>query len=516
MQNKIEKILAELYVSDPSLKRHDAVLRKLVLELIEVRPNTNFDEHFRQELRRRLVALAETQQNKTSLTFNFMKRFQFAGAGIAMVALLVASVWYLSEANIPGSNLTSMLSGPKITRAGDNAFGSLSNVQQASGRGGSNASAQEGLAAAPTSDAAMGSGGGTDAKIMIAPENPINFRYVYTGDELTLVEGKVDVLKRNKNENNSSFSDFINRISLGLVNLNSFNSTQLQAFTFAEDKDLGYMVNVSMTEGSVNINENWSKWMRYAVTCAAPQGGIGGVAFESCAQPRKIDISEVPADDVLINAANAFLEEKGIPRGNYGEPFVNNEWRAHYERATDKTNIWIPEMVNVVYPLILEGQAVYDESGNRNGMNVAVRFSPEVRVSSVWDLTTQNYQSSSYQAETDVKRIMDLVARGGFRSYYYSEPGARTVDIELGTPEVSFVKVWNYKDGNSEELLVPALIFPVTKEPASNLVGPYYWYKKNVVIPLVKEILDNEPSIDPIRIMETPVEDVKTMPAPTR
>jgi hypothetical protein len=491
MHTQLENILAELYQSDPSLKQHDQVLRKLVVELLEMKPDTHFDESFRQELRRKLMALAETQESKPSLTSNFMKRFQFIGAGVAVFALLVASVWYLSDIKNPASNFTSMLSGPKITRAGDNAFGSLANLQQnarnQSGGGfGGNSNAPAPMAADNVAETSSPVGMGTsgDAK-MIAP-NLVNYRYIYKGEELTLVQDKVDVLKRQKNENTDILSDLVSRVSMGLVNLNSFNNTKLQSFNFVEDRDMGYMVNVTLNEGTININENWAKWQTAVMPCMDTMSSV-----RSSCEPKRIDISQIPADQVLIDAANAFLNDHDIPRAAYGEPFVNSDWRKQYERTSDKANYWIPDMLNVVYPLIIEDQPVYEEGGNVTGLNVSIRITPDVRVSSVWELTTQNYQSSSYAAETDVNRIMGLVEKGGFRNYYYTDANAtRTVDIELGTPEVSYVKVWNYTNSNSEELLVPALIFPVTKEPAD--LGEGYWYRKNIVIPLVKEILDNE------------------------
>lgn len=495
MHTQLEKILSDLYQSDPSLKQHDQVLRKLVVELLELKPDTHFDESFRQELRRKLMALAETQESKPSLTSNFMKRFQFVGAGVAVLALLVASVWYLNDIKNPATNFTSMLSGPKITRAGDNAFGSLANLtennrnQSGGGFGGS------GNNPAPVAaDESVGMGT-PDAK-MIAPEQSVNFKYVYTGEELTLIQDKVDVLKRQKNQNIGSLGDFISQISMGLLDVNSFDDTQVQNVTFAEDRENGYIVNISSSEGTVNINENWAKWPSLTMpACAVPLSSID----RGCPEPRRIKISEVPADQVLIDAANAFLDSHSISRAAYGEPFVQSDWRVQYERTVDKTSYWIPDMMNVVYPLTIDGQQIHDEGGNLTGMNVAVRFTPEVRVSGVWELTTQNYQSSSYQGETDVSRIMGLVEKGGFRNYYYSDPKAKTVEIELGTPEVSYVKLWNYSNGANEELLVPALIFPVTKEPAD--LGPNYWYRKNIVIPLVKEILDNEDRDNPVRIM---------------
>jgi hypothetical protein len=497
MHNQLENILADLYQSDPSLKQHDQVLRKLVVELLELKPNTHFDESFRQELRRKLMALAETQESKPSLTSKFMKRFQIVGAGVAVVALLIASVWYLNDIKNPASNLTTMFSGPKITRAGDNAFGSLANLSEnnrnQSGGGGTGNNVVP-MAADSAAETGIGMGTPSDAK-MIAPEQSVNFKYIYKGEELTLVQDKVDVLKRQKNQIMGGLGDFVSQISMGLIDVNSFNNTQVQSVTFVEDRENGYIVNVNTSEGTVNINENWAKWPSLTVpACAVPLSSID----RGCPEPRRINISEVPADQVLIDAANAFLDSHSISRTAYGEPFVNNDWRVQYERTADKSDYWIPDMMNVVYPLTIDGQQIHDEGGNLTGMNVSVRFTPEVRVSGVWELATQNYQSSSYQGEIDVTRIMGLVEKGGFRNYYYSDPKARTVEVELGTPEVSYVKLWNYSGGVNEELLVPALIFPITKEPAD--IGANYWYRKNIVIPLVKEILDNENN-DPVRIM---------------
>ncbi len=491
--NKIDNILAELYQSDPTLKQHEKMLKKVIVELMELKPDTQFDEQFRQELRRRLMSLAETKSSKQPLlSLNFMKRFQLVGAGVALFALLGVSAWYLNGIyNTSNSGLTNVFSGPKITRAEDNAFGSLANLQ-AAGRGGGGGGSTSMSADSGSEVSTPSAGMGGDAKMIAQPM--YNVKYVYAGEELTLSQDKVDVLKRIKNDN-TNLGGMANLVSLGLIDMDSFSNTQLQSFNFAEDKDYGYMVNVSLSEGTININENWNKWYALSQPCGTSERSS---MFVPC-EPRRIDISQVPDDQVLINAANAFLESHNIPRSIYGQPIVNQDWRTQYEASTDKMNYWIPDVMNVVYPLNIDGQAVYDENGNPTGLNVSVRYSPEVRVSSVWDLTSQNYQSSSYEAESDVKRIMGLVEKGGFRNYYYFEDAAaKTIEVELGTPEISMVKLWNYKDGMNEELLVPALIFPVTKQPAPN---PNYWIRKTVVIPLVKEILDNENGGGPIRIM---------------
>lgn len=491
---KLEQILHELYEADSSLRQHDTVLRSLVSEIIASKPNVQMDEAFRVGLRAQLTQLTQETKIKSSLIENFMNSFKLLGAGVAVIAVAAVGAWYFNGTGPSGmSNLTAMTNKPVISKSAANAFGSLAGLQQASsGQGGGGTLANLDSVAETVGNGNMGSGGGTsaapnaggdDGRIMIAPENPVNYRYVYQGEPLVLNQTEVDVLKRQKNSNAGGLAEFINRVTLGLVNFGSFSNTRLESFNFKEDRELGYMVNVNVAEGTVNIHENWPRWE----PLIAPAG-------------RRVDISEVPADSVITDAANAFLDQHGIDRTVYGTPVVNADWRVYYNATPNKADYWIPEVMNVVYPQMIDGQQVYDESGNPSGLNVGVRIAPEVRVTGVWELTTQNYQSSAYQAETSVERVMSLVERGGFRNYYYAADGARTVDVEVGTPDVAYVKLWDYKNGLNEELLVPALVFPVLNFDDENL-APSFWYRKNIVIPLVKEILDNENSDLPVRIL---------------
>jgi hypothetical protein len=159
---------------------------------------------------------------------------------------------------------------------------------------------------------------------------------------------------------------------------------------------------------------------------------------------------------------------------------------------------WLPDMLNVVYPLMIENQAVYDEGGNPSGLNVGINVRNK-QVVSVWDLSVQNYQSSQYDAETDLNRIMKVAEQGGVYGYVDITQGGRVVEIELAEPTIQYVKMWNYKNNQSEELLIPSLVFPIKEQPA----GDQYFYRKSVVVPLVKEILDR--NNNPVKIL--PLED---------
>lgn len=55
MDKKIETILNELYLLDPTLKSHEVDLRALVAKLISVKPDASVDENFAKELRHKLL-----------------------------------------------------------------------------------------------------------------------------------------------------------------------------------------------------------------------------------------------------------------------------------------------------------------------------------------------------------------------------------------------------------------------------------------------------------------------------
>lgn len=63
----------------------------------------------------------------------------------------------------------------------------------------------------------------------------------------------------------------------------------------------------------------------------------------------------------------------------------------------------------------------------------------------------------------------------------------KKVAVEVGAPKRVLMHTYNYKEGESQELFVPALMFPVTSTPTAN-----EYYPKEIVIPLVPELLNQE------------------------
>jgi hypothetical protein len=235
-------------------------------------------------------------------------------------------------------------------------------------------------------------------------------------------------------------------------------------------------VYVGVEEGSISINKNYD----YA-RCMSVECGV-----------RPLSESDMPEDEKIINVANQFLSEYGINKSNYGKPEVQNEWKMYLNAASPETrpNFYFPETISVTYPQLVNGKEVYEEGGNKNGLvvNVDVR---EMQGAGLWNLFSQKHESSAYDVEKDTARLIKIAEQGGFRRGYYpadsNQGEVKKNVIELGTPSIGLVKMWIYNEKGGQELIVPAYIFPVTNKPED-----VYFYQKNVVVPLVKEILDQD------------------------
>ena len=109
------------------------------------------------------------------------------------------------------------------------------------------------------------------------------------------------------------------------------------------------------------------------------------------------------------------------------------------------------------------------------------------RVSNVWNLTTHEYQASSYDLVTDVKQILDIASRGDvYSTPFGQDPNERIRDLKLGEPTRVLMQSWRQKDDSTgEEIYVPALRFPVIPD-ADGYVG----YRDAVIIPLVKDLIE--------------------------
>lgn len=411
---------------------------------------------------------------------------------ILIAAILPASLWYASpwrtwqatdRTKRVAANRTAEAFALNVSKVAVQHYGKLGQLVGATGQTVAKPDAAISSAAPGRTALGMGGGGTADAKMVSGIMPPFefkNYKFEYKG-ELSVGSSSAEVLRRIKTINTGvDAGSLLASLNFGPANLSSFSGMAMQSASFIQKEELGYNINISFDDGSVSIGQNWEMW---------PAGKCG--SDQSCFDAQRVKYEEVPSDADAIAIAESFVKDHGINISMFGAPEVNNFWRTSYDAAPDKASYYLPETVDVVYPLELDKLGVYDEySGQKQGLVISVHVKTK-RVASAYGLTTQAYESSSYESETDTKKILSYAEVGGINSY--RSEGAKTETLELGEPTRGFIRYYNYVSiasaslGNrNEELLVPALIFPIKNIPKDD---PNF-YRTSVIVPLVKEVLD--------------------------
>jgi len=502
-EDKLKQLLSELYELDPGLREHENSLIQLISRMEEIKPDTKFDQAFVARLRAEIIKKEQLVVNSSSLNkifnFNFMNKKIYLAAGSLVVAslLFVVFINFLPKnTDTPGRFSVSDLINRTITEKEVNklpagAFGSLAVL-------GSSASSNQdstNFAAAP-----MGLGGG--GKVMATAESTVaydsagtvdgfggmdmmvmpfyGFKYVYGGEELNLSESSADVYRRLKGQNSlaRNLAQSLSSVGFSEISLSTFQNLKMTSFSLAEDKDLGLFITFDFNEDNIYIYENWEKWRDPArEACGYDQ---------SCWDKYRLKISDIPADNELMSIAKNFLNKHKVVLTNYGEPRVENYWKEQYEAMPDKNNFYIPEYATVVFPLIINGQEVRDQSGGYAGLRVNINVIKKA-ASGLSGLAPYRYETSAYALETSASEVIKVAENGGFnRNYYIQGQEENLQTVTLGTPTQAYVQIYRYENGRSDELLVPALIFPVIDRPVSEF---YYYGQNYIIVPLVKDIL---------------------------
>ncbi len=531
---QLTQILTEL-----GLDPNDSQARKTVQRLLQSRPNIPMNEQFFRQLREDVqyqAAQMSPSHTSNNLSTNFTAMFInkiLASALVVMIVVAAGGFWYIQNRtdkplfqSPAAKEANQLLSGKfDVAEAPEESFGDLHKVsivnatEAAKLNSNSKPAAENGTSTEPGMSASMGSStnmspDSNDKMAMPAPA-PINpdpvpesYNFVYEGKDISSMLAKSQpVLKRKPpvQKGTGIASRIISLLSFGLIDLDKFHDLAIQYITFLEDRDYGYMLNVDLMQGTVNLNQNWEKWPQPEYVCKSPT--------DYCGPLPRITLENYPKDDAIISVADDFVKEYGISLEAYSKPqIIDQQWRVYYKNLpeTEKATFYFPEQVSVVYPLMLDGKQVLDEGGNPNGLTVTVDIRQN-RVISVYELTTKRFEKSTYTGETDSQRVLGIAQNGGFRNYPYVDPNSKLVTLKLDTPKLQLVKIWyaindgtasSYSSGG--ELYVPALVFPIKNQGN-------YW-RSNVIVPLVKDILDTENQGQPIPV-DIPVSTGSATPA---
>ncbi len=493
-KDKFITVLQELYDWNPKLRAKEKELLKLIKTLAASRPDTQFDEQFASDLKKDLlnhrILLDDDEglEEKFSLfNFNYMRKKIYFGLGAAVlcgVVLLFVLINKQPDGKISWTFKESFSNYDQFVKTEPGAFGSLAKLNQAESQELTTSNLQAGgdtvttsrnneTVVSSASAPILGMGGdGVDYLKMILPM--YSFEYIYVGEPLELSEEEALVYRRLKGDGSLShqFDSLFSQQKVGPLDLRNFSNLQTNSISFNENRPFGYIVSIDLKEESIYIGQNWPYWQNERDNCGGDQ-----VCFDSY----RLKIEDVLSNEELITIADKFLNDKKINYDSYAEAQVDNFWRLNYETTQDKDNYYIPEEMSIIYPLKIDGQKVYDQGGNFEGLRVNVNLRHKL-VSGVSNLNTARFETSKYLLETDTEKVIGAALKGGSRFYYSDD--VEKVSLELGTPNKTLVRYWRYENNTSEELLVPALIFPVNNPPAS-YYGPRY-----ITIPLVKEMLE--------------------------
>ncbi len=481
MASRRDAIIAELIALDPSLASKREELAHVLDSLEAARPRTEPTRSFERALLKRLRgAMRETEEASAppyflsffSLMFN---RSLFAGGGALLGALLVfvamqqrgpvtSSTDFYGEGDMPEAG---------ITDAGPRAFGSISVDQQAAGgRGGG------GGGGAPSIDTMSAN----DAKLIYPAEDYTVTRFTYDG-VLPLSTDDVEVYRHVPPGSRPSAAGIGKGFAEQMINWGAFGNLQTQSLQLTETGRNPYHVSVDFNEGSLSIHRSFDASSRPDLNCTDTD----------CWERNRLRENDMIPDAEAIRIARDFANRFGLDLSRYGEPQVMDEWRTWYELTEDKASYYFPEQLTVVFPLLIDGKPVYEEYGSAFGVNVGIDVRTK-EASGLYNYYFHAYEKSAYAPLGDEQKARQVLEQGSM--YLWDDPNATKVYSTLGEPTEGFMRTyqWDQATMTNRDLIVPALVFPVTERHPDANDG-----RTRVLLPLAEDVLpENTPQPVPL------------------
>lgn len=462
MESIVKDLLEELYIVEPNLKKQEKKLENIVSLMIQNIPKSEMNNEFKKELKQEILMKIHWKKNKYyTLYFPILSSLWLCG--------VLLFVWInLSNSLLIGGNAISF--APHIERASENAFGT--NIKTTP------PSAGWAMEYAPNPWMRMMAVWKIAADSMMV-ENPVIYTYWYTG-KLTIPSGKLTVYKRNSIGFEAvDTSKFIQNLRINGLNTKALENAGIANINISEDREFGYNIGIDFTQGTVNFNQNYVKW---------PQSKCD---TNGCETPRKLTKDDIPTDETMVSLTDEFIRKYNIDGSLYGNPVVNSEWRTDYMRQQEEgTEVYIPEVYTVTYPIKIDNKFIYEEFGGYKGMIFTIDIRNK-KISNVTGLEKYNLISSEYPT-IDESKIQTMIQSGG-RNITTTSPNQESTKLNLSDPDLAYVRIYGeWKDGVSNDFLVPAYVFKVLDKPKDIYISD------SIIVPLVDWFSqESSPSIRP-------------------
>jgi hypothetical protein len=290
----------------------------------------------------------------------------------------------------------------------------------------------------------------------------IAYEYIYEGELPNLSTIDTRVFKKN---NSLTMPDVINEkisnLQFDWLSLSSFDDLRVTSLSLNEANTNGFSISLDFINGYISIYKN---------------SAMLGVDYS---QP--LSANDLPNDETLIEMSDEFLRQIGLDKSGYSSPTIDRSWI--------DTDVWVPESMQITYPIKIEGREVYAMSGLPTGLGVSANLRTD-KIDALYGPLVTSYETSNYEITSNPQAILDIAIKGGLWEYQ-PKNASKTFRATLGAPDIVWAEYYSYNESSMNQVLyVPALRFPVISIDEN---APYK--KQWVIVPLVKEILEAEASM---------------------
>lgn len=505
MKTKVEQILNELYEIDSSLKDKEKDLKKIIIKMIETKPDIKVDESFKNELRKNIEE--KIMQNKISAykwekTNNFFHTFSYIFWSVWVLAFsfIFINSYLNDDANIKTNDniqtensitqdkkYSTLSFKNNIIKKEKNYFWNLNSLEINESAWVSwrwwamleswMATQEISLDSMEADESVSNTPLLKDSKmsIMPAPEDyiPTILRYSFSWELNIDLENEMPVYKKTTSKLSwENIIDEVSKLNFNWFNLSNFKDLNLSNLSVSEDRKYWYTINIDMESASLNIYKNYLKW---------PQEDYNN-------KP------EILPEDEIINIANNFVKEYNIDLSNYSKPVVETQYLSILRESSSSKIApdFYSRSTSVTYPLIVDWNEISEEYGQKKWIQLQIDLN-EKKVTSVNWIQINDYISSLYEVETSKENILKVAQKWWRMSLEnnleenYDE--VKYIDQTLTNPRLEYINIYKYVDNNQEEYIVPAIIFDVESDMEDN----FYWQER-VSVPLVKDFYEYDNS----------------------
>lgn len=492
MGKEVENILQELYEIDENLQKKEPELKKIIHSMLNLRPNITIDENFKYSLREQIQQKINSEklhnfQKSQKNNFWTIFAYTFWTLGTLAFWFFIWGEMFMNK-NIPLDTSLQMeqsklLSFDSSITESKNGFWNLKWLWV-------DYSAKWGVtekmslqATNMVEDIMVESSNLMDTqteksnvmpllwdtiseKIMLPTEpewTPEVYRYNFSWAINILIPDNLPVYKKSTSNNVwKTFAENVANFTFNWLDVSRFSDLSAGNISLNQDKEYGYSINIDFSNGYLNIYKNWDKW------------------------PQATDESKktvLLSDSEILKITNDFLKDYNIDVSKYGWAKIDSNYLQIMETysRSKKMPDYVTNTTSVVYPLLVDGKEVMEESWWLSGLRVEIDLT-EKKVTSLQWLSVTNYLKAEYNIERNTDNILKIANVGwrfGLDAQKYEN--AKYIDITLKNPKLQYIRTYNYSNNWQEEFLIPAIIFETEKSENGN----YYW--TTVTVPLIKD-----------------------------